>query len=55
MHTRLPYEVNRAIVDLAAQSPDYVCAIDVAGGDNHYGERLDEFVELYAYARSLGD
>lgn len=54
MHSRLPYEVNRAIVDLAAQSRDYVCAIDLAGGDNHYGERLSEFVELYAYARSLG-
>ena len=52
MHSRLPYEVNRAIVELAAQS-DYVCAIDVAGGDAHYAERLDEFVELYAYARSL--
>lgn len=52
MHSRLPYEVNRAIVDLAAQSP-YVCAIDVAGGDAHYAERLNEFVELYAYARSL--
>ncbi len=53
MHSRLPYEVNRAIVDLAAQSPDYVCAIDIAGGDAHYAERLNEFVELYAYARSL--
>lgn len=53
MHSRLPYEVNRAIVDLAAQSREYVCAIDVAGGDNHYGERLEEFIELYAYARSL--
>ncbi|MCY7324286.1 MAG: adenosine deaminase [Phormidesmis sp. CAN_BIN36] len=52
MHSRLPYEVNRAIVELAAQS-DYVCAIDVAGGDAHYAERLDEFVGLYAYARSL--
>lgn len=52
MHSRLPYEVNRAIVELAAQS-NYVCAIDVAGGDAHYAERLDEFVELYAYARSL--
>ena len=52
MHSRLPYEVNRAIVELAAQS-DYVCAIDVAGGDAHYAERLDEFVELYRYARSL--
>ncbi len=51
MHTRLPFEVNRAIVDLAAQS-DYVCAIDLAGGDNHYRERIEEFVGLYDYARS---
>jgi adenosine deaminase len=54
MHARLPYAVNRAIVDLAAQSRQYVCAIDLAGGDNHYAERMDEYVELYAYARSLG-
>jgi adenosine deaminase len=54
MHSRLPYEVNRAIVDLAAQMPQYVCGIDLAGGDAHYAERLDEFVGLYAYARSLG-
>jgi adenosine deaminase len=53
MHSRLPDSVNRAIVDLASQMPQYVCGIDVAGGDNHYGDRLDEFVELYAYARSL--
>ena len=54
MHSRLPYEVNRAIVDLAAQMRHYVCAIDLAGGDAHYAERLDEFVGLYDYARSLG-
>ncbi len=54
MHSRLPYEVNKAIVDLAAQSRKYVCAVDVAGGDGHYAERLEEFVGLYAYARSLG-
>ncbi|MEB3358488.1 MAG: adenosine deaminase [Synechococcales bacterium] len=54
MHSRLPYEVNRAIVDLAAQMSPYVCAIDLAGGDAHYAERLDEFVGLYEYARSLG-
>jgi adenosine deaminase len=53
MHSKLPYEVNRAIVDLAAQYPSFVCGIDVAGGDNHYGARLDEFVGLYAHARSL--
>ena len=54
MHSRLPYEVNKAIVDLAAQNKEYVCAIDVAGGDGHYAERLEEFVGLYAYALSLG-
>ncbi|MBD2057917.1 adenosine deaminase [Oculatella sp. FACHB-28] len=54
MHSRLPYEVNRAIADLAAQMKQYVCGIDLAGGDAHYADRLDEFVELYDYARSLG-
>ncbi|MEM9117164.1 MAG: adenosine deaminase [Cyanobacteria bacterium P01_F01_bin.56] len=54
MHSKLPYEVNRAIVDLAAQFPEYVCAIDLAGGDAQYGDRLDEYVALYAHARSLG-
>ena len=54
MHSRLPYEVNRAIVDLAAQAKQYVCAVDLAGGDAHVAERLDEFVGLYKYARSLG-
>lgn len=53
MHSRLPYEVNRAIVDLAAQANEYVCAVDVAGGDSHYAERLSEWAELYDYARSL--
>ena len=54
MHSRLPTAINRAIVDLAAQYPQYVCAIDLAGGDAQYADRLDEFVELYKYARSLG-
>jgi len=54
IHSRLPYEVNRAIVELAAQAKEYVCAVDVAGGDSHYAERLDEFVGLYQQARSLG-
>lgn len=52
MHARLPYEVNRAIVDIAAQSPEYVCGIDLAGGDDLYCDRIDEFVDLFAYARS---
>ncbi|MBD2538232.1 adenosine deaminase [Coleofasciculus sp. FACHB-SPT36] len=54
MHSRLPYEVNRAIVDLAAQKKEYVCAVDMAGGDAQISERLDEFVQLYKDARSLG-
>lgn len=54
MHSRLPYEVNRAIVDLAAGMGEYVCAIDIAGGDACIGERLEEFVGLYQYARSIG-
>lgn len=54
MHSRLPDEVNRAIVDLAAQYPEYVCGIDLAGGDAQYRDRLDTFVSLYAYARQLG-
>ncbi len=54
MHTRLPYEVNRAIVDLAAQMPQYICGVDLAGGDNHYGKRMHEYIELYQYAQSLG-
>ena len=54
MHSRLPFEVNKAIVDLAAQNREYVCAVDVAGGDRIYGERMPEWISLYNYARSLG-
>ncbi|MGD1874193.1 MAG: adenosine deaminase [Mastigocoleus sp.] len=52
MHSRLPYEVNKAIVDLAAQNRQYVCGIDVAGGDSYYHDRLSEWVDLYRYAHS---
>jgi adenosine deaminase len=54
LHSRLSDRVNRAIVELAANSPGYVCGIDVAGGDAHYAQRLDTFVELYKYALALG-
>ena len=54
MHSRLPYDVNRAIVELAAQMKQQVCGLDLAGGDAQYADRLDEFLELYTYARSLG-
>ncbi|CCH68023.1 Adenosine deaminase [Richelia intracellularis HH01] len=54
MHSRLPYEVNKAIIDLAAQNKHYVCAVDIAGGDIYYRERLEEWISLYDYALSLG-
>ncbi|OUL30273.1 adenosine deaminase [Nostoc sp. 106C] len=54
MHSRLPYEVNKAIIDLAAQSKQYVCAVDIAGGDSYYAERMEEWIDLYDYACSLG-
>jgi len=54
MHTRLSYDINKAIIDLAAEQKNQVCAIDVAGGDKLYAERIDEFVSLYQYARSRG-
>ncbi len=54
MHSKLPYEVNKAIVDLAINNQQYVCGIDVAGGDSLYSERLTEFIGLYEYARSHG-
>lgn len=54
MHTRLSYEVNKAIIDLAVDKKNLICAIDVAGGDKLYGERVHEFVQLYHYARTRG-
>ncbi|WP_338461164.1 adenosine deaminase [Synechococcus elongatus IITB7] len=54
LHTHLPYEVNRAMVQLAAEFAPTVCAIDVAGGDRAYAERLPEFIELFNWARELG-
>ena len=54
LHSKLPYEVNKAIIDLAALKKEDVCAIDVAGGDRIYGERIEEFIRLYKYARGRG-
>jgi adenosine deaminase len=54
MHSRLPSQVNKAIVDLALEMKEYVCAIDIAGGDSHYQTRLEEFAGLYSYAREEG-
>jgi len=54
MHSRLPYEVNRATVELAASMPREVCGIDLAGPDTLYAERMDELQQLFERARGLG-
>ena len=42
----LPADVNRAIVDLAADMRDKVCGVDLAGPDVAYADRMGEFVKL---------
>lgn len=54
MHSRLPYEVNKATLELAAKEANHVCGVDLAGPDTLYGARLDELVQLFQYARALG-
>ena len=53
LHSRLPAHINRAIVDAAIQH-ESVCAIDLAGGDKAYRDRMPEWVELYRYALASG-
>ena len=53
LHSRLPPHINRAIVDAAIRH-ESVCAIDLAGGDNAYRNRMPEWVELYQYALASG-
>ena len=52
LHSRLPYETNHATLELAAQYPEYVCGIDIAGGDAAYN--LEEIKRLYVHAQRLG-
>lgn len=54
MHSRLPLEINRAMLELAVQMPQYVCGVDLAGPDVFYAERLDEWVSLFQKAHELG-
>jgi adenosine deaminase len=54
VHSRLPYRVNRAIVDLASARTDVVCGIDMAGPDTLYRPRLDEWMDLFGRARDAG-
>ncbi len=50
MHSRLPYEVNLAILDIATDMRIEVCGIDLAGPDTLYGERMGELVKLFGLA-----
>jgi adenosine deaminase len=54
MHSLLPQAVNRAMIDLAASEPQYVCGVDLAGPDTHYSPRMDEWIDHFRYARVLG-
>jgi len=54
MHSNLPYRVNKAMVELASSESSYCCAVDLAGPDIYYSARMDEWIELFSLARSLG-
>jgi adenosine deaminase len=54
MHSRLPTHINRAIVDLAAGEPGFVCGVDLSGPDTLYQGRLEELIGLFQQARALG-
>lgn len=54
MHSQLPYEINRATLEIAAKLPEMVCGIDLAGPDVYYAARMEEWINLFSLARSLG-
>jgi len=54
LHSRLSYDVNRAMVNLAASEPNAVCGIDLAGPDVLYAARMSEWLDLFAYAKAQG-
>jgi adenosine deaminase len=54
MHSRLPYEVNLATLEIAEQMPELVCGVDLAGPDIYYAERMDEWIRLFGRAQDMG-
>ncbi len=54
MHSCLPLEVNKAIVELATMQREHVCGVDLAGPDFLYRNRLSELVGLFEVARENG-
>lgn len=54
MHSALPDRINQAIVELAHRNRGVVVAVDLAGPDHLYGERLGEIVSWFTQARRWG-
>ena len=54
MDSRLSYDENKAIVDLAADMGEEVCAVDLAGPNEGYAAKTGEFVRLFEGARGRG-
>ena len=54
MDSRLPNDLNKAIADLAAEMPEEVCAVDLAGPNEPYAERSADFVRAFEYAKGVG-
>ena len=54
MHSCLPDYLNRKIIELAANEPDSVCGVDLAGPDLLYKDKIPEIINLFKYARSFG-
>lgn len=51
MDSRLPKDVNMAIIDLADEMKQEVCAIDLAGPDEAYNENRDDLLDCLRYAK----
>ena len=54
MHSRLPFEVNQAVIELAAQEHEYVCGVDLAGPDTLYRGQIENLVTLFKGAKDRG-
>ncbi len=54
LDSRLPNDLNQLIVEVAADMPNEVCAIDLAGPNEPYAARADDFVVAFEEARKRG-
>jgi adenosine deaminase len=54
MDSRLPNDLNKEIANLAADMPNEVCAVDLAGPNEPYDARRKDFVAAFEHAKKLG-